>query len=96
MSVTVARAAFNVFADHLHHLLTALQIIAKVQSQGSAGLVVPPAEELPGGPFAAYPQFVTLMKVSPLAPLDSPPHWWRLGGRAVCGGCAGRSSAAGP
>lgn len=38
------------------------QIIAKVQSQGGAGLVVPGAEDLPGGPFSCYPQFMELMR----------------------------------
>lgn len=32
------------------------QIIAKVQSQGSAGLHIPAPEELPAGPFSCYPQ----------------------------------------
>lgn len=39
-----------------------LQIIAKVQSQGSAGLHIPLPEELPAGPFSCYPQLVELMK----------------------------------
>lgn len=38
------------------------QIIAKVQSQGSAGLTVPSAELLPGGPCACYPQLLELMQ----------------------------------
>lgn len=39
-----------------------LQIIAKVQSQGSAGLHIPLAQELAAGPFSCYPQYVALMK----------------------------------
>lgn len=38
------------------------QIIAKVQSQGGAGLVVPTAEDLAAGPFSCYPQLVELMR----------------------------------
>ena len=41
--------------------LPPLQIIAKVQSQGSAGLHIPLPEELPAGPLSCYPQYVELM-----------------------------------
>lgn len=54
-------------ASHLHPPSTPtptppLQIIAKVQSQGTAGLHIPPAEELPAGPFSCYAQYVDLMR----------------------------------
>ncbi|KAL4458769.1 hypothetical protein ABPG75_013634 [Micractinium tetrahymenae] len=42
--------------------LNTFQIIAKVQSQGGAGLVVPCAEDLAAGPFSCYPQYLELMK----------------------------------
>lgn len=42
--------------------LNTFQIIAKVQSQGGAGLVVPTAEDLAAGPFSCYPQLVELMR----------------------------------
>lgn len=33
-----------------------------MQAQGSAGLLVPPADALPAGPFASYTQYVELMQ----------------------------------
>lgn len=36
--------------------LNTFQIIAKVQSEGAAGLAVPPVGELPAGPLASYIQ----------------------------------------
>lgn len=47
---------------HPRPTLSSMQIIAKVQSQGSAGLHIPLPEELPAGPLSCYPQYVELMK----------------------------------
>lgn len=42
--------------------LNTFQIIAKVQSQGGAGLKVPSVDQLAAGPLGCYPQYVELMQ----------------------------------
>jgi hypothetical protein len=59
---------------HVYVLLIWLQIITVVQRDGGDSLAVPPADQLPAGPFPGLQDYVTLMRACRADdPLQRPP-----------------------